>query len=478
MGGVMSIIIAKWTVGLVSTNMPPEAVGLVSGLLNAKVLAFALVLSVATGIMFGLFPALHSIRPDLIAVMRANSGQPSGARATRRFQSSLVTAQIALSTALLIAAGLFVRSLINVSRVELGLSIDHVITFSVAPGLNGNRGARTLALTDRIQQELAATPGVSAVAASLVPVLAGSSWGTNVSVEGFPREEGHKLNVRFNRVSAGYFQSLGIPLLAGREFGAGDIAGAPKVAIVNETFARKFNLSGGGGRGTIGAFMTDNSAEGAKLDIQIVGLVRDAKYNSVRDEIPPLFFRPLVQDSTVGAVTFYARTKGDPAQLLRAVPAMVAKLDPALPVENLRTLPQQVQDNIREDRMIGMFAASFATLATLLAAIGLYGVLSYSVSQRTREIGVRMALGATSGRVRGMVLAQVARMTAIGAVLGVLGALAFGRAAGSLFYGLTGSDPLVIGLSVVLLSCVAIGAGFVPAWRASQAQPMEALRYE
>ncbi|MFN8572117.1 MAG: ABC transporter permease [Gemmatimonadaceae bacterium] len=478
LGGLMSVVLAKWTLSIVGSNVPQEATGMVSGLLNLKVLGFAMVLSIATGMLFGIVPAWQSVRPDLITAMRAHSGQPSGGRATRRVQSSLVVVQIALSTTLLIAAGLFVKSLMNVSRVELGLVVDHVVTFRISPGLNGNRGARTIALSDRIQQELAATPGVTAVAASLVPILAGSSWGTSVTVEGVSRADADKVETRFNEVSPGYLHALGMPLLSGREFTPADGPGAPKVAMVNETFARKFNLNGKSGRPAVGAFMGESGEAGTKLDIQIVGVVRDAKYNGVKDEVPALFFRPIQQDSTIDAVSFYARTTGDPAQLLRAVPPMIAKLDPTIPVEELKTLPTQVEENTRSDRMIGLFAVAFALLATLLAAVGLYGVLSYSVSQRTREIGLRMALGATSRRVRGMVLGQVARLTIIGGALGLAGALAAGRIARSLLYGLTGSDPVVVVLSIVALSLVALAAGYAPAWRASRAEPMEALRYE
>jgi predicted permease len=383
-----------------------------------------------------------------------------------------VTAQIALSTALLISAGLFVRSLINVSQVDLGLDVDRVVAFGLSPELNAYSPTRSAAFIDRVQQELAATPGVTAVAASRVPVLAGSSWGTTVSVEGFAKDA--DANARYNQISAGYFRALGMPLLAGREFERRDALTAPKVAVVNETFAKKFNL----GQNPVGKFMAAGQGDDVKLDMQIVGLVHDAKYNSVKGEIPPLFFTPIAQDSTIGAVTCYARTAGESAALLRAVPPLVATLDANLPVQELKTLPQQAAQSIRSDRVIGTFAGAFASLATLLAAIGLYGVMAYTVAQRTREIGVRMALGASSGQVRSMVLGQVARMAAIGAGIGVAVALGVGHAARSLLFGLSGSDPLVISLSVVLLALVALGAGFVPAYRASRVHPMQALRYE
>jgi predicted permease len=265
-----------------------------------------------------------------------------------------------------------------------------------------------------------------------------------------------------------------VPLLAGREFTAADAVGAPKVAVVNEAFAKKFNL----GRGAVGKHLSSDGAEKAKLDVEIVGIVQNAKYSEVKRQVPPLFFRPYRQDERIGSITFYARTAGDPDQLLRAVPGVVARLDANLPVENLKTLPQQVQDNVFLDRMISTLAGAFALLATMLAAIGLYGVLAYTVAQRTREIGLRMALGADGRRVRGMVLRQVGRMTLAGGVVGIAMALALGHYARSLLFELEAYDPLVVVASVAALAVVAVGAGYVPALRASRVDPMHALRYE
>jgi predicted permease len=433
---------------------------------------FAAALSIGTGLLFGMFPALHSTRPDLVTTLRANSGQPSGARAAARFRTSLVTAQIALSMALLISAGLFVRSLVNVSRVDLGLRVDHVAVFGISPELNGYTHARARALFDRVEQDLAAVPGVNGVAVTLVPVLSGSNWNTDVNVEGFKHDQDSNLSSSFNEVSAGFFGTLGIPLLAGREFTLADAGTAPKVVIVNEAFTKKFKL----GRDAVGRrIATDRDSQ---PNIEIVGVVQNAKYSEVKQEIPPQFFTPYRQDSTIGAVNFYVRTSLEPEQILRTIPAVIAKLDPNLPVEDLKTMPQQVRENVFLDRMIGTLSSAFALLATLLAAVGLYGVLAYTVAQRTREIGVRMALGADGRRVRGMVLRQVGRMTLVGGVIGVAAALALGRAAQSLLFGLEGHDPLVVVLATLVLAAVALAAGYVPALRASRVEPMRALRYE
>jgi predicted permease len=473
LGGVASLFIAYWTLSLIGSLLPPEAASSMQLSMRPSVMLFAAALSIATGLLFGMFPALHSTRPDLVTTIRAGAGQISGQRAASRFRSSLVTAQIALSMALLVSAGLFIKSLMNVSRVDMGIDVDNVVTFAISPELDGYTPARSRQLFERVETELAALPGVTGVTASLVPILSGSNWGTSVRVEGFPGGPDVDDGARYNEVGPGYFRTLGVPLLSGREFAASDAEGSVQVAVVNEAFAKKFNL----GRDAVGKRMsTDN--EGTTLDIHIVGLVQNAKYSEVKDEVPPLFFSPYRQDSTVGRITFYARTALDPAQLLRTVPTVLKSIDPNLPLENLKTLPQQVRENVFMDRMISTLLAAFAMLATALAAVGLYGVLAYTVAQRTREIGVRMALGADAARVRALVLGQVTRMLLVGGLVGIAGALALGRAARSLLFGLQGHDPVVVVTAAAVLAVVALGAGFIPALQASRVHPMQALRYE
>ena len=472
LGGMVSLLVARWTLAGLGAMLPPDSLGGVKFVVDPSVVAFAAGLSILTGVLFGLFPALHATRADLVTTLRSNSGKHSSTRGAVQFRSSLVTAQIALSMALLIGAGLFVRSLLNVSRVNLGLSIENVVTFSVSPERNGYTREQSRQFFQRAEESLGAIPGVTGVTETMVGLLAGNSWGNDVEVDGWKSGPDIDSNSRFNEVGAGYFKTLGVPVLSGREFTPSDRLGSPKVAIVNEAFAKKFKL----GRDAVGKHMAES---GAKInDIEIVGLVKDAKYNNVKDEIPPVYFRPWAQDSTTGFLNFYVRTAMEPRQIMRTIPAVIAQLDPNLPVEDLKTLPRQVQENVYLDRVISTLSASFAALATLLAAIGLYGVLAYTVAQRTREIGVRMALGADAGRVRTMVLRQVARMTLIGGLVGIVGALALEKTARSLLYGLEGHDPLVVTASAVVLALVALGAGYLPARRASKIHPMQALRYE
>ena len=473
LGGIAGMFVAQWTLDLIASLLPNFAATTLDFHVDRTAMLFGAALTIGTGLLFGLFPAIHSTRPDLVSSLKGQAGQPSGARAAARFRTSLATAQIALSMALLVSAGLFTKSLMNISRVDLGVKVDNVIMFGLSPELNGYTPARTKQLFERLEEELAALPGVNGVTSALVPLLGGSNWGNDVAVEGFPAGPDTDTNSRFNEVGPEYFRTLGVPLIAGREFRRADGAGAPKVAIVNEAFAKKFNL----GRDAVGRRI-GNRGDKEGLDTQIVGLVQNAKYSEVKREVPPLFFRPYRQDDRLGNITFYVRTSLDPEQFLPNVPKVVAKLDANLPVEDLRTMPQQIRQNVFLDRMISVLSAAFAGLATLLAAIGLYGVLAYTVSQRTREIGLRMALGAAPSRVRGMVLRQVGVMTIVGGVIGLTAAIWLGRLAQSLLFEMKGYDPVVLVSAAAALTVVALGAGFVPAHRASQVDPMQALRYE
>jgi predicted permease len=476
LGGLAGLLVARWTLDLIASILPAEAVESLKLTIDTPVLLFGAVLTIGTGLLFGMFPALHSTRPDLLPTLKGQAGQPSGAKAASRFRATLATIQIAISMALLVCAGLFTKSLMNVSRIDLGLDVNNLLTFGVSPELNGYTPEKSKQIFAQIEQQLAALPGVSSVSGAIVPALAGSAWGNDVAVEGFRAGPDTDSNSRFNEVGPDYFKTMGIRLLAGREFTDADTLGAPKVAIVNESFARKFNL--GQGAQVIGKRIGSETGSSSPLDTEIVGLAQDAKYNGVRDAIPPIFFVPYRQDRRLGFLNFYVRTSLEPEQLVQNVQKVVTSIDPTLPVENVRTMEQQVRENVFLDRMISTMSAGFAILATILASIGLYGVLAYTVAQRTREIGLRMALGAAPGRVRMMVLRQVAIMTLIGGVIGLTLALWAGRTARSLLFNMAPTDPVVLIVSVVLLGFVALGAGFLPAHRASRIDPMRALRYE
>jgi predicted permease len=472
LGGLLGLVVARWTLDGIASLLPTSMNENLTFVIDWPVVAFSAVLAIGTGILFGLFPALHSTRPQLLPSLKGQAGQPGGSRSASRFRTTLATTQIFLSMALLVGAGLFTKSLYNISKVDLGLRVDNLVTFRVAPVLNGYPDEKSAQFFERLEDALASTPGVQAVTASMVPALAGSNWGTDVVVQGWQSGPDIDSNSRFNEVGPAYFKTMGMQLLAGREFLRSDQKGAPKVAIVNQAFAKKFNL----GTDVVGKRM---GIEG-ELDTEIVGLVQDAKYSEVNQTTPALFFVPHRQDPAVGRLSYYVRTSIEPGQFVAMIPRIVAQLDPNLPVSSVRTMSQQVKENTYEFRFISVLSAAFAILATLLAAVGLYGVLAYTVSQRTREIGLRMALGAAPGRVRRMVLMQVAGMTLVGGMLGLLAGYALGRYAESreMLYQLQGEHGTVLLASGVLLAIVAMMAGFIPALRASRIDPMRALRFE
>jgi len=472
-GGLAGLLVARWTLALIRSMMPAQAARTIPESLDPGVLLFALGVSLVTGVVFGLYPALHSTRPDLLSVLKNQAGQPGGARAASRFRTALATTQVALSMALLVAAGLFIKSLYNVSRVDLGLQTSQLVMFGISPELNGYSTAQSTAFFQRVEDAVAAQPGVRAVSGSTVALISGSNWNSSVGVQGFEAGPDTNTTSSFSAVGPGFFSTLGIPLITGREFTRADVMGAPKVAIVNQAFARKFNL----GTDVVGTRMSAGR-DASALDIEIVGLVQDAKYSEVRDTSPPQFFTPYAQSDRAGSLVFYARTTGDGTAVLSSVQAAVRALDPNLPIENPRTMAQQVNETIFMERMISTLSALFAGLATLLAAVGLYGVLAYTVAQRTREFGLRMALGADAAMVRRLVLKQVLWMTVVGGAVGLALAVGIGRGAQSLLFEMQGWDPAVLSLSAVLLCGVAFGAGLLPALRASRIAPMVALRDE
>ncbi len=447
-----------------------EGLGLQTGL-DPEALVFALAVAALTPLLFGLLPALQVARVPAITVLRGETAGATGTRSAQRFRSALATGQVAISMAALGLAGLFAQSLYNLSRVELGMQVEQVAGFSISPGRSGYDPQSSAQLIDRIEEALAAQPGVSAVGVSMVPLFTGSNWGSNVSVEGHEASP-EDPTPYFNLVGEGFFATVGMPLLAGRGFTRADAEGAAKVAVVNRRFAEDHGLM----PDPVGKRMAIGGTD--QLDIEIVGLVGDAKYGDVKEADPAVFYQPRRQNPQVGELNVYVRTQVDPSALLARIPALVAEIDPDLPVESLRTLDQTIARSLAVDRFVGSLATAFAMLATALAALGLYGVLSYTLAQRRREIGLRLALGAAPAQLSRMVLGQVARMSLAGALLGLIAALALGRAAQSLLFGLEPHDPLALAAAVLVLATVSLLAGWLPARRAARTDPLVALRHD
>jgi predicted permease len=354
-----------------------------------------------------------------------------------------------------------------------------VITFGIAPEMNGYTPVRSKQIFEQVEDEIARLPGVDVVSGGLVPLLSGDNWGTSVGVEGFKTDADTDVQSSLNEVGPGFFKATGIRLITGRDFTRADTLTTPKVAIVNEAFARKFNL----GPNPVGKRMRQGGGGGDggtanTLDMEIVALAKDAKYSEVKVAVPPVFYMPYRQDERAGNLVFYVKTTGATDSVMAAIPPLLARIDSTLPVGDLKTLRQQVRDNVFEDRLVSTLATVFAGLATLLAAVGLYGVMAYTMAQRTREIGLRMALGADATNIRSLVLRQVGWMTLIGGGTGLVLATVTGIFASSQLYNMGGVDPMVLSGAAAILGLVALMAGLIPAIRASRVDPMIALRYE
>jgi predicted permease len=328
-------------------------------------------------------------------------------------------------------------------------------------------------LFERVEELIAAIPGVRSVTASMIPLIGNSNSSTNLTVEGFTPGPGVDTHSMLNSVGAGFFGKMGIPLIAGREFSESDNLAGPKVAVINEAFVRHFFANSN----PIGRKFCTGSGN-VTPDMEIVGVVKDTKYSSVKQKPPKLYYTPWRQSKEAGSYSFYVRTALDPAQVIPQVRGVMASLDGDLPLQDLRTLEDQVRRSIRSDRLILQLAATFAILATLMAMLGLYGVMAHSVQRRTREIGVRLALGAGSGRIRRMIMSELLAILAAGLAIGVPGAMAMARLTESQLFGVKSRDAFVIASAVAALAMAAALAGYFPARRATRVNPVEALRHE
>jgi putative ABC transport system permease protein len=469
------LALASWMLSVI-VNSIPESEG-ASGLtaqIDYRVLVFACVVSLLTGILFGLAPAIRATRADLQSVLKDQGTNVSGGKANVRVRKSLLVSQIALTAVLLAAAGLFAHSLLNLKTQDLGVRPDHVLEFSISPELNRYTPPQTIALADRIRKNIEPLPGVRSASESEIPMLANSNSSSNITVPGYNAQEDEDMNVDHNAVGPNFLATMGIPLLNGREFSEADSSTSPKVAIINEAMARRFFA----GRNPIGLSFGFGGGKDTKLDTEIVGVVKDSKNTDVKTEARPFVFLPYSQSKDAGNATFYVRTNQDPVALTVTVRNLIQGFDGSLPVYGVKTLTAQVDEIMFTDRLVTIFSLCLGLLASLLAAVGLYGVMAYVVARRTREIGIRMALGATQKNVAWMILREIIGMLAVGLCVGLIAAYGIGKVVESLLFGVKAGDPVVFLIAAGLLVAVALLAGWLPSRKAANVDPMVALRYE
>jgi putative ABC transport system permease protein len=472
-GGGLGLVIGLWLMNLLTPEIVSTGISGLSAHLDSTVLAFAVGATLLSGIAFGLIPAWRVTRASITQTLKDQGSTGSVAMSHVRFRKFLVAGQVAFTVLLLAGACLFTRTLWNLRTQNIGLNPDHVIAFSVSPSLNGYDNRRSITLIDQMRERFAALPGVRGVASSELPILTGTDMGGNITVEGGEKIADDVNHVQTDAVSPDYFSTLGIPLVAGREFNAGDSTSAPKVAVINEALAKKYF----GQRNPIGMHAGFGGGKTA-LDMLIVGVVKNDKQDHVRSELAPFIFVPYSQRDLLYGMSFYVRTQQDPLLLANEIRDGVRSIDPNLPVYDLKSFNRVVDEDLLSERLIAAMSAGFGLLAGLLAALGIYGVLAYLVVQRTREIGIRMALGANTREVRALIFKEVGFMVIAGCAVGLPVAYVFARLSQSLLFGVAANSFDIYLLALVVIAIVAAAACYLPVRRAVSISPVRALRYE
>jgi predicted permease len=471
-GGVVGVLLAVvLTRGLLALVPAGGSPLLLRAEPDLRILGFALALTFATGVIFGLLPALRASRPDPWTTLKDTVGSIAGAGGSLFLRKGLVTAQVALSFLLLFGAGLFVRSLQNLKSTETGVALDNLITFQLAPALSGYDEQRASNLYVALLERLRAAPGVQAAGLATVPILSGDEWDSSTSVEGHRAKDGEDMQAFMNALSPGYFTTMKIPILEGRDFTTMDAKEKPTVAIVNRSFAEHFFK----GQSALGKRLGRGTRPDTKLDIEIVGIVADSLYEGPREGVHRQVFVPNWGNNSAA---FYVRTTSASSSAHSVIRNEVRKLDASMPVYEVKTLEGQLDETLLTDRLVALLAAGFGLLATVLASIGLYGVMAFVVARRRKELGIRMALGAQPGTVIWLVMKEVLILLSIGLAVGIPSALALGRLVSTQLYGIQPHDPAIAAATMLLLAGVSAAAGLIPAHRASRIDPIMALRYE
>jgi predicted permease len=448
-----------------------------SATIDTRVLLFTLGISLLVSLLFSIAPVLHFLRPDLALALRQNAGTAS--KSSQRFRKVAVGVQIALSVMLLGGAGLFVRTLDNLRHQPVGFEIGHLATFMLDPTISGYGEDRTPQIVTNALEALRRIPGVTQAAATTDPELTGSSNNSGLIVQGYKPTEDEHTSFETPWVTPDYFATLQQPLLAGRDFTPSDAQGQPKVAIINLAAAKRYYGSAQNALGRALGERTDESIGlNAAPDTTIVGVVGDIKHSDLRTDIGPAAYRPYLQEKHPAGMQIYLRTTQPPEMVETAIRQTIHQLDPTLVVDSLRTMEDQVNHSASEERALAILAIGFSMLAMLLAAVGLYGVLAYSTEQRTREIGVRLALGAQRTDVVVLVVREMVLIAAIATALAIPATIALARLFRSTLYGVTFADPLTLAVAIALTAVMVTLAAALPARRAATVEPMQALRSE
>jgi len=445
-----------------------------------RVFAFTAGVTIVTGLLFGMAPALSAARAEVTHGLK-ETAQTTTRRRKGMGGKALVGFQIALSTLLVIGAGLFLRTLALLSHVDVGFRTDHLLLLEINPPVNIYPVGKDVSLHRRLEQAFAAVPGVDSVAPAWSAFVSDDTDRTSFLPQGVAYDPNNSQGEDYNGVGNRFFETLEIPIVAGRAFGSQDTPTSQKVAIINQSLARTRYP----GQNPIGKMFTTSThdSDGHTSTtgddwIQIVGICGDTRYANLRDEPPPQFILPYVQQTQVGGMTYEIRTRMNPEAILPVLRKVVRQEDPNLPLVNVRTQDQQIEADLQQERIFVTLTSGFGLLALALACVGIYGIMAYSVANRRNEIGIRMALGAQPGQVRGMILRESTWLAGTGIVAGLTASLLLTRLVKSMLYGIQPYDPTTLAGGVLILMAVALAASWIPARRAARVQPMQALRHE